>query len=67
MLQIVTDNSRNHVCPFHATRDLMAGGGTKDEGEPAFLSALPCKIYTVLIYMAYLTGRDTLLQAGHRD
>jgi Rad3-related DNA helicase len=30
--EIVTDNGINHVCPFHATRDLMAGGGSKDEG-----------------------------------
>ena len=30
--EIVTDNGKNHVCPFHATRDLMAGGGTRDEG-----------------------------------
>ena len=36
MLQ-VRDNTARHVCPFHATRDLMTGEGTETEGWAAGL------------------------------
>ena len=36
----------NHVCPFHATRDLMTGGGTEEAG---WSSALILITYQQLI------------------
>jgi Rad3-related DNA helicase len=44
--EIVKDNTLNHVCPFHATRDLMTGGGTESEG---WSSALILITYTQLV------------------
>lgn len=44
--EIVKDNEANHVCPFHATRDLMTGGGDEKKG---WSSALILITYTQLI------------------
>ena len=44
--EIVKDNVANHVCPFHATRDLMTGGGDEKEGWSAALILIT---YTQLI------------------